>query len=241
MMSDEERLKRAVAHFWSLRDSQNEKQGLATGVRDAGHRAAVTGGAQLDGFVELLRDIALECGLSDAQVHIKDTVLPGYYRPTKKRDIVVVNKGMLVAVVEFKSHIGPSFGNNFNNRVEEALGSSADFIAAYRNGAFKPSPKPWLGWLMLLEDAPGSHSPVKVRGPHYPIFSEFNATSYCQRYALFCTKLLRERMYDGACLLLSRRKCHSIRQLDSAEEISFSKFITSYRAQVLAHGHPYSP
>jgi hypothetical protein len=35
-------------------------------------------------------------------------------------------KGSLVATVEVKSQVG-SFGNNFNNRVEEAIGSATDF------------------------------------------------------------------------------------------------------------------
>ena len=33
-----------------------------------------------------------------------------------------------------KSHVGPSFGNNFNNRTEEAIGTSHDLFTAYREG-----------------------------------------------------------------------------------------------------------
>jgi hypothetical protein len=235
-MSYDDRLREAVTHFWSIRGKQNKKQGSATGVRDAGHRAAVTGGAQLDGFIELLRDIAIDCGLTDAEVYTKDTILPGFYRPTKDWDLVVVNKDQLVAVVEFKSHVGPSFGNNFNNRVEEAIGSSSDILAAFREGAFSPSLKPWLGWLMLLEDVPKSNSAVSTREPHFPVFSEFKGASYAKRYELFCTKLLRDQLYDGTCLILTREEGNgdiSINQPNS--EIDFTTFITSYKSKVLAH------
>ncbi|WP_430626426.1 PaeR7I family type II restriction endonuclease [Sulfobacillus thermotolerans] len=54
--------------------------------------------------------------------------LPGFYRPAKQWDLVVVRhhpSGVkrLVATIEVKSHVG-SFSNNFNNRTEEAMGSS---------------------------------------------------------------------------------------------------------------------
>jgi len=235
-MNYEKRLHEAVSHFWNVRGRQNTRQGSATGQRDAGHRAAVTGGRQLDGFIELLKDIAIDCGMTSAQVYTKDTILPGFYRPTKDWDLIVINDKKLVAVVEFKSHVGPSFGNNFNNRVEEAIGSSIDILAAYREGAFSPSLKPWLGWLMLVEDVEKSNSVVSVREPHYTVFPEFKGASYAKRYELFCTKLLRDQLYDGACLILTKEnETDGINLREPNIEINFSTFISSYKAKVLAH------
>ena len=37
-------------------------------------------------------------------------------------------------------------------------------------------------------------------------FPEFRGASYRDRYAILVEKLLRERLYDGACLLLSRAR-----------------------------------
>ncbi|MEE4605477.1 MAG: PaeR7I family type II restriction endonuclease, partial [Desulfobacteraceae bacterium] len=82
--------------------------------------------------------------------------MPGYFRPTKLWDLLVMNEGRLVAALEFKSQVGPSFGNNFNNRTEEALGTAHDLWTAYREGAFGEQTRPFVGWLMLLEDAPKS-------------------------------------------------------------------------------------
>jgi hypothetical protein len=50
---------------------------------------------------------------------------------------VLVHQRELIAAMEFKSQIGHSFGNNFNNRTEEALGSATDIWAANREGAFR--------------------------------------------------------------------------------------------------------
>ena len=58
----------------------------------------------------------------------------------------------LIVVLEVKSQVGPSFGNNFNNRTEEAIGSALDLWTAYREGAFNKTIRPWLGYLFLLED-----------------------------------------------------------------------------------------
>ena len=66
------------------------------------------------------------------------TILPGWFCAEKDWDLVVVVNRLLVAGIEFKSHVG-SFGNNCNNRVEEALGNATDLLAAYREGAFQPS------------------------------------------------------------------------------------------------------
>ncbi|HDM76165.1 MAG TPA: restriction endonuclease, partial [Deltaproteobacteria bacterium] len=40
----------AVAHYWRTRRLQRERQ-KKRGVNDAGLRSAVTGGAQMDGFI----------------------------------------------------------------------------------------------------------------------------------------------------------------------------------------------
>ncbi|MFO0943052.1 MAG: PaeR7I family type II restriction endonuclease [Pirellulales bacterium] len=69
----------------------------------------------------------------------------------------------LLAVIEFKAQVGPSFGNNLNNRTEEALGNATDLWAAYREGAFAPSARPWLGYVFILEDCAPSNKPVKVK------------------------------------------------------------------------------
>jgi len=226
---------RAVEHFWQTRLKQGEKQGATSGVRDAGNRTAVTGGAQLDGFVELLATILTDAGLPEHTIFTKSTVLPGYFRPIKEWDLVAVAKGELLATIEFKSHVGPSFGNNFNNRVEEALGSATDLLTAYREGAFKPSQKPWLGWLMLLEDTGKSQSPVRVAEPHFEVFPEFKDASYAKRYELFCERLIRERLYDASCLLLSdRSQGLKGKFFEPNQEVNFKHFATSLSAHVMA-------
>jgi len=198
------RLREAVRFFWTSREEQRRRQGAASGEKDRGHRAAVTGGRQMGGFVRLLRWIVVQSGVDEHSVYTKraQTVLPGFFRPTKSWDVVVVADRALLACIELKSQVG-SFGNNFNNRVEEAIGSSVDLLTAYREGRFAPDVRPWLGWLMLLEDAPACRRPVRAEEPHFKVFAEFKRASYLQRYLIFCERLMRERLYDAACVLVS--------------------------------------
>ena len=231
----EERLREAVQHFWNTRDSQSEKQGAKTGSRDAGSRTAVTGGRQMDGFVSMVRNYLCENGLPKAHVYCEKRVeLPGWYRPEKKWDLLVVADGQLLAGIEFKSQVG-SFGNNYNNRTEEAIGSATDIWAAYREGAFKPSARPWLGYMMLLEEAPGSMRPVRAQEPHFKVFPEFKASSYAKRYEILLTKLVRERLYDSACLILSDAKRGATGYYrEPSPELSFEKFFASLLARATA-------
>lgn len=196
----------AVRHFWSTRDQQAKRQVREGSSSDQGARSAVTGGRQMDGFVTKIADLMMQAGVPKTSIYdLRKRELPGYFRPTKDWDLVVVTEGSLLAAIEFKSQVGPSFGNNCNNRTEEALGNAVDLWTAYREGAFRTSPMPWVGYLFLLEDSPRSKSPVRMAEPHFPIFPEFKDASYAKRYELLCRRLVRERHYSGAAFLMSER------------------------------------
>lgn len=231
------RVAAAIRHFWKTRQKQEKKQGRASGKRDQGSRSAVTGGAQMDGFVQLVSDLLVESGIPDTTIFRKRSVeLPGYFRPTKEWDLLVVVDGNLLASIEFKSQVGPSFGNNYNNRTEEALGSATDLWAAYREGAFRNSPRPWLGYFMLLEEAHRSTSPVAVSEPHFSVFEEFRAASYAKRYELFCLKLVRERLYDAACFLMSDKTGGSKGIFrEPVSELAFGNFVASLTGRAIAY------
>lgn len=232
------RIRDAVAHFWRTRSRQGRRQGKRAGEKDRGDRSAVTGGRQLDGFIRLLKYVMCQSGLCEDHVHVmrRETKLPGYFRATKEWDIVAVVDGKLLASIEFKSQVGPSFGNNFNNRTEEAVGSSHDLWVAFREGAFGTSPRPWLGYMMLLEDCPASREPVGVDEPHFPVFPEFRGASYARRYELLCRRLVRERLYDAACLLISTRQEGMKGEYGTpAEDLGLSRLIASIAAHVGAH------
>ena len=228
-------LHEAVRYFWSTREKQSVAQGTKSGQRDAGLRTAVTGGKQMNGFVEIVRDFLSESGIDKPHIYCDRSVeLPGWFRAEKKWDLLIVVDGCLIAAIEFKSQVG-SFGNNFNNRSEEALGSAADIWAAYREGAFAPSQRPWLGYFMLLEDADASTRPVGVCETHFKVFPEFKGASYLRRYEILLTKLVRERHYDSACILLSSAsEGLNGRYREPSEELTFAGLLMSLEGRIKA-------
>jgi len=231
------KLSQAVAYFWRTRRSQVEKQKI-TGARDQGSRGAVTGGAQMNGFINLITEIIESAGIDKKHIYCRKSLeLPGYFRPTKEWDLLVVKNDQLIIALEAKSQVGPSFGNNFNNRTEEAMGSALDLWTAYREGAFNKTVKPWLGYLFMLEDCARSQSPVGVKEPHFEVFPEFKGASYTKRYELFCRKLLRERHYNATCFITSGKGRGLKGDFNEpTEDLKFEIFANSLRAQVLTYG-----
>jgi len=203
----ERKAREAIRAFWGNREAARLKQ-LESGRADQGERAGVTAGKNMDGFLVLVQDIVHLNGLEPAQIALNRRVLtlPGFFRPTKLWDMLVLDQGELIAAFEFKSHIGPSFGNNFNNRAEEAIGTAHDLWTAYREGAVgAEAPRPFLSWLILVEDAPGRRTPVTDRSPHFPLFPEFQRASYAERYHILCRKLVQEQLYTVASVIVSPR------------------------------------
>jgi len=231
-----QRIRSAVEKYWQTRAAQRRKQ-EQSGKADQGLRSAVTGGAQMDGFIDLFTEVIAEAGIPPSCVFRKKAVeLPGFFRPTKEWDLVVVRGRTLIATIEAKSQVGPSFGNNFNNRAEEALGSALDLWTAYREQAYLASPQPFVGYFFMLEDCEASKRPVRVREPHFKVFPEFVDAPYTRRYELFCRKLVLERHYTAAAFLTSRSETGLRGEyITPASDISVERFTKTLAAHISVH------
>ena len=108
-----------------------------------------------------------------------------------------------------------------------------DLHTAFREGAFQTNSRPWTGYLMLVEDHPKSRAPVKIKSPHFLPFPIFEAASYLNRYDIFCTRLVRERLYDSACLLTSTRDdgLNGVYR-EPNEELSLFNFAASLQGRI---------
>jgi hypothetical protein len=108
----DKRLHEAVQSYWNARAKNKEKQ-VQSGRIDAGTRGEVTGGTQMGALEVLVADILCDAGLKRLDVRTRTALeLPGYFRATKKWDLIVVSEGELVLAMEFKSQAGKSIGNN---------------------------------------------------------------------------------------------------------------------------------
>ena len=223
------RYRDAVQYIWTGRLKQRAKQAEA-GKIDAGSRGDVTGGGHMGALELLVKELLIEFGINESDIFTKQKLeLPGYYRSTKKWDLLVVSRQQLVMAVEFKS-IGGSYGNNLNNRTEEALGNATDIWTAYREDRFGTAPRPLLGYVFLLRDEPKVLRPVANKEPHFEVDPVFKGASYCKRAELLCRRLVLERLYDAACLLLSTNE-ESTKITEPADDLTFRRFVAA------VHGH----
>ncbi len=226
------RLKKAVQSYWDARSKNKQKQ-IEGGRIDAGTRGEVTGGAQMGAMEVLVADILCDAGLRKLDVRTRTALeLPGYYRAEKKWDLSVVSEGRQVTAMEFKSQVGPSFGNNFNNRSEEAIGSATDIWMAYREGRFGDSPTPFLGYFFLLEDCEKVKLPVRNKEPYFKVDPVFNRASYSKRYELICRRLILERVYSSACLIMATNSKRT-KITEPADDLSFQRFVSALRGHVV--------
>lgn len=232
-MNTDKRLKQAVQKYWDARASNKEKQ-IEAGKIDAGTRGEVTGGSQMGAMEVLVADILGDAGLNKIDIKTRTSLeLPGYYRSEKKWDLIVVSGGQLVLAMEFKSQVGPSFGNNFNNRSEEAIGSATDIWVAYREGRFGNAPAPFLGYFFLLEDCGRVKVPVRNKEPYFSVDPAFDKASYSKRYELLCRRLVLERVYSAACLIMATNSSKT-KITQPAEDLSFQRFVGALRGHAVS-------
>jgi hypothetical protein len=193
----------AIAAYWRTKGDQ---EAAAHRIRSTAEGTAKTvrGGGQFNPLINLISRLFTDAGYPLESVGVKkgQVTLPGFFRPNKQWDLVVVHKEVLVAAIEMKALGGPSFGNNYNNRIEEAIGNSADISRAYREGFTGPE-KPWLGYFFLMHDHPKSRSPVRLSKGPFPAEELWAGRSYQERYEIGATRLVEEGLYNSICYVVS--------------------------------------
>ena len=244
----EKRLQAAIQSYWDAREKNKKKQ-VESGWIDAGARGEVTGGTQMGALEVLVADILCEAGLKRLDVRMRTALeLPGYFRATKKWDLIVVSQGQLVLAMEFKSQAGKSIGNNVNNRSEEAVGSAKDLWTAYREERFgKGVPMPFLGYLFLLEDRDSVGLPVANKEPYFNVDTAFRGpaappkkngvpkyqgVTYAERYELLCRRLVLERIYNASCFMMATNSRPTVIS-QPAQDLTFARFAAALRGHAV--------
>lgn len=219
----------AVAAYWDAKQTQNDLSAIKNKV-GAGTAGSVRGGKHFDSVAALLAKFFLDAGYPPEAIRIAKSQkleLPGYYRPQKQWDVVVAHRRTLVAAFELKALGGPSFGNNYNNRVEEALGSAVDLRRAALADLF-PGEKPWLGYFFIMEDAEKSRSPVTPTNGAFPVDIIWHDASYQDRFGIFCERLMAEGLYDAICYITSSAQDPApVERVESLDWRHFSAAITA--------------
>ncbi len=227
----ETKVRSAVKLFWASRKGSSAfgKFDDNVDIRELSN----LGSGSMSGFVDLIHDIVFANGLKDADIKLKRRLYssPSNYCLDKFWDVIVLNKGRLIAAINLNSLFGPSYDEHYGENVATAR----DLWTAYREGGFGESKKPFVGYLMLLEDAPASRRPVMDFSLNFPVFPEFQNASYAERYNILCRKLMGEQFYTSATVILSPRTASKNGEYSEMSEMTGLKaFITTLAGHVAA-------
>jgi type II restriction enzyme len=207
LINYDERLRQAVQLFWR------------------GRRDAATGGENLGGFRDMIEDVVHRHGPEGCEVHRGNSacVLPGFFRPTKQWDLLIVFQNRLLAAFELKSLCGPSFEDEADKCCDEAVRSGYDFRKAQGAAIFGPGASPFLGYFLLVEDAPGSREPVKAQSALIPTDKIFHVSSYQHRMRILCERMVEQQLYSCASVLVAPKesKCGDSSHLSNPTAFRF--------------------
>ncbi|MEQ3762746.1 MAG: PaeR7I family type II restriction endonuclease [Alcanivorax sp.] len=233
----ENRVSEAVKSFWRVRE-----------------RDGVRSGKTLDAFVELLTWVVHSHGLPEAVVLTgRKAQLPGFFRPAKSWDVIIMDNETLIAAIELKS-IADSFGKNANNRNEEALGSGVDIKEAFEEDAFEGLTRLFTGYLILVEDCQETRTSVQIQLKNFRAMDEFmlnpevrdevyvknakgefpviDGVSYMNRFDILCRRLMQKNLYTAASVIKSPRSA-----VDTGEHSAVTRetSIKAFLASLASH------
>jgi len=235
-MNESDEVTQAVTWFWGSRASQSDAIGHSQG--GAG-RDAVVGGQHLNAIRDLIANELIRLGVPEAAIKIRGKWknMPGYFRPTKNWDLALVNERQeVVALFELKS-MSSSYGNNANNRTEEAIANSVELQYAVEKGYILV--KPWLAYVFLIRDeAKSRKKPSRRSSAAYPIDPTFANTSYVDRMAMVVHRLVKEGFYDAGWFVATVKPESVVQQAtwsSPREDVSWEAFSTALQQLVARH------
>jgi len=202
----------AMNEFWRVKGSQQTRADQA-GTSAGSNSGGVRGGKHMQPFEDLVRKVVADSGIVCDPAPPVSCVVPGYYRESKAWDVVLQHEGHVLAIIEAKSQTARSLGNNVNNRVEEAIGQAADIWKSYEHELLGTGIRPWVGYLMVLEQTPEVTRPVRSPAarsipPGMKLDDAFSSQGRAARYAKAFKRLDQERMLDATCFATSSGPGH---------------------------------
>lgn len=213
---------------------------LRPDVRDAvldcmehAERCGTQSGRHIAPIATVIVEDMQNAGYDPSSVYLDDrnVTLPGWFRPTKKWDITAFDNDMLVAAIELKS-ISGSFGNNANNRSEEAIGSVTDIAHAVDHHLLEPNRlPPNFGYALLIRKTADSAARRQHKGvTRYPVDQAFECASYIDRFTIMGRRLLQERIYQAVWVATADLEQGIVEEPDPM--MTYSKFITRLKSWI---------
>ncbi len=226
-----EDMKRALLRSYDLRIHAEEMQ-LERGTIDVGTRSQVTAGKHLDEVVGMMAGELIGFAAGNGSVFYgKNGVdIPGWFRASKQWDILAFKGDQLIAGIELKS-VSSSYGNNLNNRLEEAIGEAVDAKFANDRGLINHVIPPLMCYALIVKKEKESESIRKnPSSSHFPVDPVFEGTSYLDRFRIMCERLRREGIYGAVWFVIVDPENGAVEE--PVPELSYEAFLHELKAKV---------
>lgn len=94
---------------------------------------------------------------------------------------------------------------------------------------------PWMGWAMIF-DPTTAGNPVRRGALNFPLDPAFNDATYTKRYQVLVNRLMQERVYNFASVILTKPNDgpRGVYQ-DLDPNASFKQFLASLAGHVAGH------
>jgi len=235
-MGESDEVTRAVTWFWGSRASQSDGVNHSQG---AAERDAVVGGQHLNAIRDLIANELVRLGTPRSAIKTRGRLknMPGYFRPTKNWDLAVVDENdQVIALFELKS-MSSSYGNNANNRTEEAIANSVELQYAVKMGHVPV--KPWLAYIFVIRDeAKSRKNSSRQSSAAYPTDTTFANTSYVDRMATVVQRLVTTGFYDAGWFVATTKPDPAMQEAtwsSPLKDVSWESFSTALRELVTRH------
>lgn len=199
-------------------------QAVTDGVRSGCHFASLT--------TRMAEDMAA-VGYDPDGIHIDglNTTLPGWFRPAKKWSIAAYEHSALIAGVKIRC-VSRDFGMSTDALAEEALGSASDVDYATHNHLLEPNDlPPNFGYVLLIRKTDESSKVSKVAArSRYAFDSEFDETSYIDRFTVLGKRLLRERIYQAVWVAVVDLESRTVEEPDPL--MTYDKFVAHLKGWI---------
>lgn len=207
-------------------------------------------GSTMLAFEKVLIDVLVENGIDPDDIFTgASAIVPGYFRATKKWDVLVRKEtpygNVLIGLIELKSIKG-SVGNNANNRVEEAVGSGYDFqksnsklgLSSINTEYFEP---PFVGYMFLMGYHEKNEGGGKISSPLFDLDEEFvssdvNQMNYKKRFEILSYRLLESGLYSSTALLLEDPYIEE-GYTEPSVQLSFYNFVARMLGEIVPKYH----
>ncbi|MGW3060777.1 protein kinase domain-containing protein [Streptomyces goshikiensis] len=217
-----EPVKEAARFYWAARERR--MQAATRGGTTANELSAVRASSKFDVLAQALSEAFVARGIDPSWIRIgRAAEFPGSYGLGRSAwNLTIFKDDIPLAAVTITSLGGPSYGNNFNNRIQE-LTSNA-FAVRQHNGQGVERFRPYLGIFFLLEESLGANAPLRVPP----------RTSYKERLGETFAQFHSDGLYDGvAYMSVSKGEDPSFEE--PRPDMSVEGFIDGLSTRVLSY------